>query len=448
MSKPKILSATNALDYTIGRVLLINPPVVDTRYEWIKWNQPLDLLKLSTVLKEDYKCHVKLFDFMLPNPSGIVPRRQSRIEFDLPYGEPTRWHFGKSWDTFDTYLDELVSEKWLPDSVWITTLTSFWWQTVPLVADRVKNKIKHPTVVLCGNYPILETQHATHFCPNVDIIINKKFGISTRVADFSLYGDTKLSFNALDIDSSDPLREISEALERGTSHFVFFNENLFLDFDTRLKPILKKIVEQGRDDIHIHGICGVETKDFPLSHSKLLAEANFSELHFEPALLGNGYIDEPLYRTVMESCEQAGFVQKRGKGWEAKRNYISGFLLIGHPNDELDRLVWNALKLHQLIGMVIPKPYSPTPGTDEYKLLESLVEYLEPEDISPHRFAFAEKNNISRNDYIDLYRMTAFLNKKVRGQTFDFLGNTFLAKVIQESIEGKRWDILTGEKFE
>jgi hypothetical protein len=105
----------------------------------------------------------------------------------------------------------------------------------------------------------------------------------------------------------------------------------------------------------------------------------------------------------------------------------------------LDELVWNALKLSQLVGMVIPKPYSPTPGSADYELLRSRVDWIEPEDVSPHRLPFASINESEMNDYDDLYRMTAFLNYRVRSHTFDFLGDTYLAKIVRPSLEGERW---------
>ena len=439
MSKPQVLAAQKAIEQTQNRVLLINPPVIDSRYPWVKWNQPLDLLKLGTALKNDDR-DVKLFDFMLPSPKGRVGRRQSKIEDSLPPGEPTRWHFGQSWEMFDSYLEKLSRSNWIPDSVWITTLTSFWWQAVPLVADRVKNRLKRPTIVLWGNYPRLETQHAVQFCPNVDIIVKDRLDLTSYPADFSLYEDQNPKFYALDLRSPGPLDEIVSALDCDISHFCFFNDNLFEDFDTCLKPFLEKVVSQ-KWNIRFHGICGVQTQDFPLDHAQLLADAHFSDLHFEPALNADGTVDEPLYQAVMQACEQAGLVSRRGLGWESRNHYISGFLWIGRPNDNLDKLVWNALKLVQLVGMVIPKPYSPTPGSDDYALLDSRVKWIEPQDISPHRLPFAGLNGIERNDYEDLYRMTAFLNRKVRAHTFDFLGDTYLAKVIRESLAGRRWDV-------
>lgn len=441
MGKAQVLSADKALDQTEGRVLLINPPVIDRRYPWVKWNQPLDLLKLGKVLSEEHGCDVKLFDFMLPTPKGVVPRRQPRFENDLSAEGPVRWHYGQSWEKLDEFLDDLVVSAWFPDSVWITTLTSFWWQAVPLVADRVKNKLKRPKVMLYGNYPFLETDHAVQFCPNVDIVVKDHVDLTAWPADFSLYTANKPTFYALDLRSPGLLEEIHDTLQGGISHFVFFNDNIFADFDSCLKPILEEVVRR-EWDLQFHGICGIQTRDFPLEHAQLLADARFSELHFELALNEIGTVDEPLYRSIMQSCEQVGFVSQRGGGWDSRNHRnISGFLWIGKPDDDLETLVWNALKLVQLVGMVIPKPYSPIPGSADHGLLESQVDWLEPEDVSPHRLPFADRNGIKESNYEDFYRMTGFLNRRVRSHTFDFLGDTYLAQVIRRSLIGRRWAV-------
>src|SRR3954463_7323472 len=54
------------------RVLLITPPVVETRYSWIRWNQPLDLLKLASYLRTNVGCEVHLLDYMQPDKDGEV----------------------------------------------------------------------------------------------------------------------------------------------------------------------------------------------------------------------------------------------------------------------------------------------------------------------------------------------------------------------------------------
>jgi hypothetical protein len=377
---------------------------------------------------------------LLPSQSGAVPKRRSKIDLELPADEPVHWIYGQPWDVFDAYLDSLLAIQWVPDTVWITTLTSFWWQTIPLLADRIKNKLRHVNVILYGNYPNLFMDHASTFCPSVDVITNGFLDIATRCADFSLYEGHKLNHLALDIRSSNPIGELIRGMDLDITHFVFFNDNIFIDFSQWLKPILEEVVKKGWD-IRFHGICGIEINSFPLDHANLLAKAHFSELHFELAIDETGNINESLYREVMGACELAGFVQRRGNGWESKNFYQSGFLWIGRPDDQLNNLVSNALKLLQLVGMVIPKPFTPTPGTSEFLLLGDDPGDFEPHKLSPHRFPFAGKNGIEKSDYEDFYRMTALLNMKVRAQTFDFLGNSYLANTIRESLIGQRWNV-------
>ena len=62
-----------------ARVLLVNPPVQEKRYHWLRWNQPLELLRLSTWLKENVpSADVRIFDFMFPGKDGEFARHKVR----------------------------------------------------------------------------------------------------------------------------------------------------------------------------------------------------------------------------------------------------------------------------------------------------------------------------------------------------------------------------------
>ena len=54
------------------RILLLNPPVFETRYSWLRWNQPLDLLQVGLELKTRTKCDVDLFDTVKRGGSRVV----------------------------------------------------------------------------------------------------------------------------------------------------------------------------------------------------------------------------------------------------------------------------------------------------------------------------------------------------------------------------------------
>lgn len=439
MTTRSLSTAREALDTIEGKVLLVNPPVVDTRYPWARWNQPLDLLKLGTLLEEDHGCDVRLFDFLLPDERGTLPRFKHVVDAGGESGARLWFRFGQPWKAFDSFLDHLLSQGWLPGTVWLTSLTSFWWQTIPLVAARVRSKLRDPRIIAYGNYPVLEAAHAMEACFGVDILVSDYLDLREWPADFSLYGGSRLGFRSLDVRSPSCTDEIADAVRHGVGHLAFFNDNIFADFETRLGAILEEVAANGWR-LQFHGICGIEPRSFPVEHVHLLAKAPFSELHLEPATNENGDIDEATYSRILSALEEAGYVHRRGGGWQSDAHRVlSGFVWIGRPDENLDGLVGNAMRVHQLTGMAIPKLYSPTPGSVEHAQLKAARGDIEPEDISPHRLPFAELNGISRDDYDDLFRLTALLNYKVRSSTFDFLGPSFLAQVVRDSLEAGRW---------
>src|SRR5438034_7841362 len=91
-----------------AKVLLVNPPVQEKRYHWLRWNQPLDLLRLSTWLTENIRpTEVRLFDFMFPDENGDIFRHKVKETWSGP-APVALWHFGQPFEKFSRYLDELV----------------------------------------------------------------------------------------------------------------------------------------------------------------------------------------------------------------------------------------------------------------------------------------------------------------------------------------------------
>src|SRR5262245_17039308 len=96
-----------------AKILLVNPPVQEKRYHWLRWNQPLDLLRLSTRLKETVRpADIKLFDFLFPDEDGAFPRHKIRETWSGP-GSDALWHFGQPFEEFDRYLDEQLKRGWV-----------------------------------------------------------------------------------------------------------------------------------------------------------------------------------------------------------------------------------------------------------------------------------------------------------------------------------------------
>ena len=77
----KIITANALLSKQVtsrDRVLLLNPPVEETRYSWVRWNQPLDLLKIASHLRSRVECEVELLDCMKPDENGRCQKTGSR----------------------------------------------------------------------------------------------------------------------------------------------------------------------------------------------------------------------------------------------------------------------------------------------------------------------------------------------------------------------------------
>jgi hypothetical protein len=148
-----------------SKVLLVNPPVQEKRYHWLRWNQPQDLLRLSSWIKaEAGAADIRLFDFMLPDEKGDVERYKIKETWTGP-GAPSLWHFGQPFDVFDRYLDELVKAGWVPDLIIISSLTSYWHVAIEKLLLKTCNLLgskylKATTIALYGAYPAIEREHA------------------------------------------------------------------------------------------------------------------------------------------------------------------------------------------------------------------------------------------------------------------------------------------------
>src|SRR3954451_10473777 len=122
-----------------SHLLLINPPVEERRYHWLRWNQPLELLRLSTWLREqDPRIDVKLYDFMLPDEQGAVPRHKVKESWTGASADAQLWHFGQPFEAFEHALRTLIfKNNWVPDIIVISTLTSYWHTSVEKLLIKI-----------------------------------------------------------------------------------------------------------------------------------------------------------------------------------------------------------------------------------------------------------------------------------------------------------------------
>jgi len=110
------------------RILLCNPPIYDTRFPWARFQQPVALLQLSTLLRQN-GCDVRLLDALALDGNTLHRRRRMRVvtreSVSLNW-----WRFGRLPTDLRGHLIAFEREKWQPDEVYIAGFTTFWWEGV------------------------------------------------------------------------------------------------------------------------------------------------------------------------------------------------------------------------------------------------------------------------------------------------------------------------------
>jgi hypothetical protein len=435
----KIITANTLLAKHVTRrdcILLLNPPVEETRYSWIRWNQPLDLLKIASHLRSRVKCGVEMLDCMKPDESGSVS--EDWLPRDRRYynvrGEryPMR-RFGTSYVDLAKKLMEMQKRedrRRRPTQVWVTSLCSYWYQSVAEVCRVIHNALLETKVVVLGQYPRLMPKHAAEACAT-DLVVTKPLDLSDEPSAFDLYGDTPPPFLALQLNPDVAVAEVRQAIERGVFQFTFFEEDVCRDDGEPLLEIFTK-TKSLHKHLRYYFICGLHPAKVNPTIAKLLADKQVAKVHFEEADAGSE-VDVQAYTQARAYMREAGMV--RGD------NRLSGFVWIGRPGDQLEQIVLRSFEvLNHLEGLIL-KPFTPTPGSPEHLDNEAYLAGLVHREWSPHFFPFAELNGITRVEYHDLYRMAAFLNEKVRDGAFDFMKGTLGAQMLRESLRREVWKL-------
>ncbi len=417
------------------RVLLINPPVWETRYSWLRWNQPLDLLKLATFLRIRVGCSVELLDCMKPGKDGDVPeawlprdRRYRSVE-GIRY--PMR-QFGRPHSVFKEWLDEKNKEgvRKEPTQVWITSLCSYWFESVAEMCRAVRQSLKNVLIVLVGQYPRLMADHAREACA-ADYLVTKSIAVQDQPSALELYGEEPPPFVAVELNPQLAVEEIRNAVNKGIYKVTFFTEDLCQDDGTPLAEIVSATKGLNKN-LRFHAICGLSPQKVTPSVARVLADEQFAEIHFEEAG-SDGGLDVEAYKRCCRYLGEAGL--------QPSDDCLSGFVWIGRPREELESIILRSFQVVDILGNLILKPFSPTPGSTEHVENAPYLDQIPPQLWSPHFFPFSKLNRISHEEYHDLYRMAAFLTEKVRSKSFDFLKGTLGSRMLRESLANEVWKI-------
>ncbi len=418
------------------RVLLLNPPVEETRYSWVRWNQPLDLLKIASHLRSRVECGVELLDCMKPDENGKVPEdwlpRDRRYYSVKDERYPMR-RYGTSYGDLTKQLMAMQREeggKRSPTQIWVSSLCSYWYEGVAEACRIIRKTLPDTKIMLLGQYARLMPKHAAEACA-ADYVISRSPDLRDEIGAFDLYGEQSPPFVALQLNPKTAINEVTAAVERNVLHFAFFEEDICQDDGKPLVEIFEK-TKNLHKNLRYHFICGLNPLKVTPRIARVIADKKVAEAHFEEAGSGTG-LDVQVYYKVRAYLREAGM--------KDLDNRVGGFVWIGRPGDALEKLILRSFEVLNALEGLIFKPFTPTPGSPEHRGNEAYLDGIPHREWSPHFFPFAELNGITRKEYHDLYRMAAFMNEKIRSGAFDFLKGTLGAQMLRESLRREVWKL-------
>ena len=119
---------------------------------------------------------------------------------------------------------------------------------------------------------------------------------------------------------------------------------------------------------------------------------------------------------------------------------MTGFVAIGRPDDEMDALIRSTLLVNSFFKAIILKPYGYSPSIDRATASERGRRWRSPYASSPQWFPYVSHGSaLARGDYDNLLRWQNVVNMRVKGTTFDFLGEGNVARLVRETLVSESW---------
>lgn len=413
------------------KVLLVNPPVYDTRLPWARWAQPTFLLRLGA----RFRCsgaEVKLIDAISHKSSERLKRKRI-TSLNLDGINVYKWRYGLPETELKRRFADLKQSAWQPDVVWVQCLTTFWWEGAREAISLIKQTFPSTRVVISGAYSLYAPTHAKEVAGADEVVNDSMLELAHWQPDLGLYETVPpfayLSLSPNAFTEEEVVGEVVKALRRGVRHFAFSDHGIVQKFPEFYKSVLESLItEKLRISFYTMGSISasdlVAQPDLPV----LMKEAGYAMIVFsdDRHTSGDPSADEQLiedYAKASELCGKAGF--------KLRTEALSASLCIGRRGENLASRVQVASHLVHHMGSVIFWPYQPHPDECPDVPLEGQNGKL---------FPFRADNSYTYRDYLNVLGIGTVLNAKYRSQTFDFLGDGLTSRLFRESVVRRGWD--------
>lgn len=395
------------------RVLLVNPPIYDfAAYDF--WLKPYGMLKVAGFLR--HAAELSLFDYLdreHPLSQAANLRRDAwqrgsflsqEIEKPTVFRSiPRKYHrFGLPRQLFRQHLQENGPF----DVVLIQSVMTYWYLGIAEVIEDIKTYCPQAKTVLGGVYATLCGSHAKQL--SVALILNgskleplwQMLGVEPDVQGLPYWeGYPELKVGVLKLAQGCPfrcsycsvpkvdprfyghpqessLRAVEMLINNGVTDIAFYDDALLYQPEHILSPFLKEFMKRhGDTGVHFHTPNALNARFITEELAELMIESGFKTFHlgFESsAYEWHRHTDRKVYSHELERAVE------RLVAAGAKREYITAYLIMGHPQGELQN-VEASIRFVQDVGIrCMLAEFSPIPGTPDGEACRRWVDLDEP----------------------------------------------------------------------
>ncbi|GEM_PF-2552412 len=413
-------------------VLLLNPPVLDTRMHWARFHQPTLLLRIATHFRTRGR-DVRLID-ALDHPIDDRLKRTRVASLDLDGTRINKWRFGREGTALVRDLRGLAAARWSPDAIFVACEEVFWWEGAAEMIATARECFPGVTIILTGGYAERAPQHATDIaaadialsdpCPEVSVlpIDLSLYPRHPRIAAVTLGAGTRSAAEIVD-------EMVAHRATHGIRSFTFPEYRVASRLPSLFRAVLERIIA-----------CDLRCTLFSLGSiaaSDLIAD---SELATLMRRAGHAQVyfaddrDEPIddymtgafleaTRLAIEGCHQAGF--------PARTDALMATVCLGRAGEDLAARARLATSVAHHAGSVVFWPYQPSlPECPNVPL----------EDQNGKLFPLRTRNEATYRTYLELLGLTTVLNAKYRTHTFDFMGDALISRMFRDSVQRRAWE--------
>jgi len=439
-----------------NRILLIVPPVYDIRFEWARWHQSTGILQVGAWLRTQGK-DVRFIDCLQTDKKKV--QRHKVGEINIEHQVFNKWHYGITHHALKLKINALRVEGWQPDTVFITTFNSIWWEAARDIISVLKKRLPQAQIVLGGAYPTIELEHAAQNS-GADLVVSGSITQAKELApDLSLYsqvppttgiyfyGSRTVFESQGQVSPRNPdslVAEICAKAKAGVREILFFDEEIRPQDGDTLGEVFDRVADC-RLDIRFVFPGNISPYIVTDRLARQMKGARVKQLYLRCDMQwGDDQVQYTAnlvdYRRCMDALLHHG-------GFKPRQDELAAMLVVGLPYEDLKEVSERLIQLAHIVGSVVLVPFQYVPGLHRGALFDSIFTADDsgpPEDYNGKFFPLARRSGKTFEDYMELTRLAALLNSKYRSRTFDFLGGSFAAKLFRTSIRSEAWNPFRG----